>query len=110
MSAPQPKLTLNMAGYVGARDHLVLLNNYEAGTDHFPFVYRPHVDPASATNNIKTSFGLQHYENGAGRRIDYVLVIGTRPRWLDGALFQIISRAPLGMVSEIVVYERASGV
>ena len=69
--------------YVAASQGLVYLNNYEAQTDHFPFLFQSSRDPANyalySTEAVQCPVSdgyidLARYEAGTGRAVDYVVL------------------------------------
>lgn len=80
-----PNMSLSMPAYLGVRDRLIYLNNYEAATDHFPLVFRDSASPVGRLFTNDGAMNLSGYERHAGKPVDYILIWGETPAWLRAA-------------------------
>jgi hypothetical protein len=102
-----PNVSPNILGYLGARDRLVLLNNYESATDHFPLINRPAMNVVARLDPSGRMFDLCGYERNSGRPVDYLVVLGTPPDWLRTVPFHRVPVEESGY--PIQIFERVSG-
>lgn len=83
-----PALSGGVGGYVAARDRLMLLDNYEAHTNHFPLHFRPGKDAfqivakKSKTHDYLNCEGIAALER-AGEAPDYILQWGDESKEMD---------------------------
>ena len=79
----------HVAGYVPSGRPMVLLDNYEANTNHFPITWNWEVNPYAHLGNIEgsftdpPSFDIRSYEQQAGVRIDYILTWSIDEPFID---------------------------
>jgi hypothetical protein len=68
----------SVGGYLAVERGLVLVNNYEANTDYFPFLYKVNRDPYPmlvAASGIPGCSAMRDYEKISGRSVDYVVIL-----------------------------------
>lgn len=67
-----------VGGYLAVERDLVLVNNYEANTDYFPFLYKANRNPYPmlvAKSGVPECSAVRDYEQVSGRPIDYVVLL-----------------------------------
>jgi hypothetical protein len=76
-TSTSPDPFIHASGYVAGRKTLVDLGNYEAGTAHFPTVFRDQRNPRQYIGNRESPYSRlsigAYYEN-TGKQVDYVLL------------------------------------
>jgi hypothetical protein len=74
----QPNLSGAAGGYLTALHQDILLTDYEAETNHFPFLFRPAMNPGKllpAANGIPIPCStLRDYQKQSARPVDYLIV------------------------------------
>jgi hypothetical protein len=68
----------NLSNYIGADNHIIILDNYEAGREHFPLKWNSKRNPVellgSFNGEIPLCANVSEFETISGKKIDYILV------------------------------------
>jgi len=71
----------NLSNYLGTEKHILVLDNYEAGREHFPLQWKPGMNPVllmgSFNGDLPLCADIARFEKSTGKKIDYVI------RWMD---------------------------
>lgn len=81
-----------ISGYIGASGHYICFNNYEAGSDHFPIIFKQQMDPyvymskfygyAYGLGSNPPSVDIMAYNKRPNCSVDYVITWGDPTRFI----------------------------
>jgi hypothetical protein len=67
----------NLSNYLGTSNHIIILDNYEAGRAHFPLVWKPGKNPVTLMGSFNGDLPLcaatEKFETATGKKVDYII-------------------------------------
>ena len=68
----------NLSNYLGTENRIIILDNYEAGREHFPLTWNANMNPVGLLGNFNGTVPLcadvSAFEKMTARKIDYILL------------------------------------
>lgn len=83
----------NLSNYLGTDKHIIILDNYEAGREHFPLAWRTNMNPGgllgSFNGTVPLCADVSAFENGSTKKIDYIVLWKNDNELKDSCSMQI---------------------
>ena len=85
----------NISNYLGTHNHTIVLDNYEAGREHFPLAWRENRNPVVLMGSFNglppLCANVFEFEKNTSRKIDYIILWRYQNKLTDTCTLQIQS-------------------
>src|SRR5204863_8300092 len=83
----------NISNYLGTDKHILVLDNYEAGREHFPLTWNPGMNPVGLLGSFNGTLPLcadvSTFEKKTSKKIDYIILWKNDKELIDNCSRQI---------------------